>query len=374
MIYLDNAATSGKKPESVIKAVSGALHNPVNIGRGSGKTAFIAAEKVFLARMKVCELLNIDTPENIVFTNNATMALNIAYKGIIENGDHVITTMIEHNAILRQLHSDKNISFTLLDCDEFGFVNLGDIKIQPNTRLLIANVVSNVTGAIQDYKKIYKIAGDNNIAVLFDFSQAAGNIEINLSGFKKCMAAFSGHKSLLGPQGTGVLYVSPDLELKTVLQGGTGSMSEILTQPDLLPDRFEVGTLNTPGILGLYEGIKSVLKAKNLYDNKINLTKTLYNGLSKINGIKIYHSGNFDRHTAIISFNIKDIHSEEIAETLAKKYDISVRGGFHCAPFAHKAIKTSDTGTVRISLGYQNTFCDIKRLLQAVREISAFYQ
>ena len=372
MIYLDNAATSGRKPADVIIAVRNALSNPVNVGRGSGKTVFLVAEKIFRAREKICELLNVDTPENIIFTNNATMALNIAYKGIVENGDHIIATMIEHNAILRQLHSDKGITFDLLPCNEFGFVDFGSLadSAKPTTKLLIVNVVSNVTGAIQDYKSIYKIANKHNLTLLFDFSQAAGNIEIDLNGFKKCMAAFSGHKSLLGPQGTGVLYVSPDLELKTVLQGGTGSMSEILIQPDLLPDRFEVGTINTPGILGLYEGVSRVLKAKKLYDNKIILAKELYDGLTKIKGVKIYHSGDFDKHTAIISFNISDLHSEEVAEVLAKKYGISVRGGFHCAPFAHKAIDTNDIGAVRVSLGYQNTSREIKKFIKAVDEIA----
>ena len=369
MIYLDNAATSGKKPKCVINAVKDALLNPVNVGRGSGKTAFLVAEKIFQARIKVCQLLNVDTPENIIFTNNATMALNIAYKGVIENGSHVITTMIEHNAVLRQIYSDNHITSDLLPCDKFGFVEFDKMKIHTNTRLLIVNAVSNVTGAIQNYKKAYDIAVKNDLTVIFDFSQAAGNIKIDLNGFKKCMAAFSGHKSLLGPQGTGVLYVSPDLELKTVLQGGTGSMSEILTQPDLLPDRFEVGTLNAPGILGLYEGISCVLMSNGFYDNKIKLAKELYNGLKKLNGITIYHSGNFKKHTPVISFNIENMHSEEVAEILAKKYGISVRGGFHCAPFAHKAIGTSETGTVRVSLGYQNTACDVKKFLQAVEEI-----
>ena len=370
MIYLDNAATSGKKPESVIKAVNDALYNPVNIGRGSGRTAFLVAEKIFSTREKLCQLLNVDTPENIIFTNNATMALNIAYKGIVQNGDHIITTMIEHNAILRQIYSDKTISFSMLNSNEFGFVDFDNIIIPPDSKLLIVNAVSNVTGAIQDYKKAYEIAQSNNLAVLFDLSQAAGNIEIDLKGFEKCMAAFSGHKSLLGPQGTGALYVSSDLELETVLQGGTGSMSEILTQPELLPDRFEVGTLNTPGILGLYEGVDWVLKSKKVYYNKINLTKELYNGLSKIKGIKLYHSGDFNKHTAIISFNINEIHSEEVAEILAKKYNISVRGGFHCAPFAHKSIGTSNIGAVRASLGYQTTSYEIEKFISAVREIS----
>lgn len=370
MIYLDNAATSNNKPKAVIKAVIESLKNPINIGRGTSKSAFLVAEKVFQTRMKVCELLNIDTPENIIFTNNSTMALNIAFKGLVKSGDHIITTMIEHNAILRQIFTNKAIDFTLLNCDKYGFVDYSNIKAKHNSKLLIANIVSNVTGAIQDYKKIYSIANSLGIPVLFDLSQAAGNMKIDLGGFKKCMAAFSGHKSLLGPQGTGVLYVSPDMELSTILEGGTGSMSEILEQPDTLPDRFEAGTLNTPGILGLCEGIKHVMSDKDIFERKRMLAGELYFGLSKIPKIKLFHSGDIKRHIGIVSFNIEGLHSEEAAGILSKKYDIAVRGGFHCAPFVHKAIGTGENGAVRASIGYKTTRHDIKKFIKAIKEIT----
>jgi cysteine desulfurase family protein len=395
LIYLDNAATTNNKPKGVIKAVTSALKRPYNIGRSSGKEAFTAAEKVFAARRKICELLNTDTPENIIFTNNATMALNIALKGLTGGGGHVISTKTEHNSVLRQLYTNENITFSLLDCDRYGFVDLRNLErlIDENTRMrthervcvCVINAVSNVTGAIQDYKKIHAIAGKTGVhgrtgvhnktgvPVLFDFSQAAGNINIDLKGMEKCAASFSGHKSLLGPQGTGVLYISPDLELATVIEGGTGSMSELLTQPEYPPDRFEAGTVNTPGILGLSAGVDFVLSKgiENIRAHKAGLIKILYNGLKKIPGIKIYHSGDFNRHTGILSFNIgRKIHSEEIALKLSEEYGITVRGGLHCAPLAHAAIGTAETGTVRVSVGYKTTKSEIKKFIKAVERIA----
>jgi cysteine desulfurase family protein len=380
LIYLDNAATTDNKPKCVIKAVKNALKHPYNVGRSSGKAAFDAAEKVFAARLKICELLNIDTPENIIFTNNATLALNIALKGLTDGRGHIISTKTEHNSVLRQLYANENITFTLLGCDRYGFVDLRNFariinentQIKTHSRLCVVNAVSNVTGAIQDYKQIHAIAVKTGVPVLFDFSQAAGNINIDLKGMEKCAAAFSGHKSLLGPQGTGVLYISPDLELATVIEGGTGSLSELLAQPEYTPDRFEAGTLNTPGILGLSAGVSHVLSkgVENIRARKAGLIKILYNGLKKIPGVKIYHSGDFKRHTGILSFNIGDIHSEETALKLSAKYGVTVRGGLHCAPLAHAAIGTSKTGTVRVSVGYKTKKSEIKKFIKAAEQIA----
>lgn len=369
MIYLDNSATSNNKPKKVISTLINAAKNSVNVGRNSSKRAFFYADKIYKTREILCELLNIDIPLNIIFTNNASMSLNIAMKGIISDNCHIIATKIEHNSVLRQLYSNNKINFSLLDCDEFGFVQFDNIKdlIQENTKLIIVNVGSNVTGAIQNYKSIDR----GNIPILFDFSQCAGSIPIDLGGMKNIMAAFSGHKSLLGPQGTGVLYISPDIELKTILEGGTGSMSEMLIQPDFLPDRFEVGTQNTPAILGLYEGVSYILKngVSNIYSYKSSLAKHLFNELSNISDIKIYHSGNFNKHLSIISFNIGNIHSEEVATILSKQFDISVRGGLHCAPLIHKVLKTTEQGAIRASIGYKTTKKEIDKFISAVNKI-----
>ena len=253
MIYLDNAATSNRKPFGVKKAVWNALSHPVNVGRNSGKEAFHYAEKILKTRENIASLLRVSSPENIIFTANASYGLNFAVKGFLKNNDHVITTPFEHNSVLRQLYHKEKISVSILPCHPDHRVDFSKLKnhIQPNSTLLIVNVASNVTGATINYHKLYKQAEKLGLAVLFDLSQAIGNIEIDLSGCNRCMAAFSGHKSLLGPQGTGVLYVSPDMIINSVLEGGTGSLSDQLYQPDFLPDQLEIGTLNTPGILGL---------------------------------------------------------------------------------------------------------------------------
>jgi cysteine desulfurase family protein len=369
MIYLDNSATSNNKPKKVLDAIINATKNSVNVGRNSSKKSFFYADKLYQTRELLCKLLNVDTPENIIFTNNASMSLNIAIKGILCDNCHIIATKIEHNSVLRQLYSNSKLNFSLLDCDEFGFVKFDNLSslISENTKLIVVNVASNVTGAIQDYKSIDR--GD--IPILFDFSQCAGCIPLDLGNMKHTMAAFSGHKSLLGPQGTGVLYFSPDIQLKTILEGGTGSMSEMLIQPDFSPDRFEVGTQNTPAILGLYEGVSFILNSGilNLFSHKIELARHLFSELSNIPYIKIYHSGDFSRHIPVISFNVGNAHSEEVATILSRDFDISLRGGLHCAPLIHQVLKTSDQGAVRASMGYKTKKSEIDKLISAINKI-----
>lgn len=374
MIYLDNCATSNNKPQCVKKAVAFALNNPVNVGRNSSSQSFRIGKKVYDVREKAAELINVGNPQNIVFTNNASMALNFAYKGIVKNNSHVITTLFEHNSVLRQIYNDPTVSCSFLPASEDYVTDISVLKtlINGKTSLIAVNCASNVTGVTVDYKKVYDTLKSFDIPVLFDFSQYAGVKEINLSGMKKVMAAFSGHKSLLGPQGTGVLYVSDDLELETVFEGGTGSLSEELEQPDYLPDRFEVGTINTPGILGMGAGIDFVLKRgiKNLCNHKTELCKRLYDGLMNIKGISVYHNGDFSDKIPIISFNFKDIYSEKIANILSSDFNISVRGGYHCAPYAHNFMGTKNIGAVRISPGYKTTKNDVDMLLYALSRIS----
>ncbi len=374
MIYLDNAATTNQKPYRVKQAVLDALEHPINIGRNSGKEAFYYADKILSVREAIATLLNISESENIVFTNNATQALNYAVKGYCSPGDHIVTTTFEHNSVLRQLFVPNRYRvsiLTSLDGMSVDFTKLKEL-IQPNTRLLIVNAVSNVTGRILPYRKIYQIADEAGIAVLFDFSQAVGNLEIDLSGFHKCMAAFSGHKSLLGPQGTGALYVSDDIVLKSVWEGGTGSLSNQLKQPNFLPDQFEVGTINTPGILGLGEGVRFVLQQtpSQLLQHKRELCRILYENLKEINHVTVYHDGSFENYVGILSFNMKDLYSEQIALKLSEEYQISTRGGFHCAPLMHRTLGTHTQGTIRISPGYQTTKNEIFRLIDAVNRIS----
>lgn len=371
MIYLDNAATSNHKPFSVKQAVWEALSHPVNVGRNSARESFLFADKVFFVRENLAKLLCVHTPESIIFTANASYALNFAIKGFLDDNSHVITTPFEHNSVLRQLTQKNRVSY--LPCYPNHRVNFSVLPdlIQDNTRLLVVNVASNVTGAVIDYQKVYQMAEKFSLAILFDCSQAIGNIDIDLSGCKRCMAAFSGHKSLLGPQGTGVLYISPDLTLKPVLEGGTGSLSNQLTQPDFLPDQFEIGTWNTPGILGLGKGIEFVMKhtPKQLLCHKIELIQQVYEALLNMNGITVYHDGDFSRSIGILSFRIEQLYSEQVAEILSGEYNISTRGGFHCAPLMHREIGTHQTGTVRISPGYRTTKKEIQKFIDAIYRI-----
>ena len=375
MIYLDNSATSYFKPRAVKKAVLNALSHPVNIGRTSNPKAFLYSKKIYLARETICDFIGGKEPESVVFTNNATMALNFALKGMLnKDKNHIVTTYTEHNSVLRQIYSHENISCSFIPCNADYTVDIYKIPelIQENTNLVVLNCASNVTGCIADWKTAYELTNKFNIPVLFDFSQVAGNIPINLYGLDNCLAAFSGHKSLLGPQGTGVLYVSPNIMLKTVFEGGTGSMSTELSQPEFYPDRLESGTMNTPGILGLSEGVKFVEKVTvaEMRAKKLSLCSHLYEKLKNMNKIKVYHNGNFSDKIPLISFNIGAAYSDEIAAVLANDYNISVRGGYHCAPFAHKIMGTEEQGAVRVTPGYKTKKSDIIKLVDSIYKIS----
>ncbi len=374
MIYLDNSATSNNKPRKVVKAVVNSLKNSVNVGRNSSKKAFLTGREVYKVREKIADFINTEDTSGIIFTLNASMSLNLAFKGLIDDNSHIITTFFEHNSVLRQIFSNSTTSCSFLPVFDDYTTDINKIPelICKNTKACVINCASNVTGITLDYKKIYEICEKNNLPVIFDFSQYIGNKEIDLSGMKNIAAAFSGHKALLGPQGIGVLYVSDGMNLKTVIEGGTGSVSEELRQPDYLPDRFEVGTINTPGILGLGAGVEFVSKNKNeISAHKTELCKMLYEGLMNIDNIKIYHNGDFSNKVPLISFNINGKHSEETAGILSSEFDISVRGGYHCAPYAHKIIGTAKSGAVRLSPGYKTTKKEIDNTLFAINKITS---
>jgi len=374
MIYLDNAATSNPKPFCVKKAVWNALSNPVNIGRNSSKEAFYYADQILSVRENIGKLIGRDDYENIIFTMNSSHGLNFAVKGFLPQGGTVVTTATEHNSVLRQLFSQDKYQVTVLPTKKDFTPDFEKLEQCENLfqQLLIVNVASNVTGRILPYQEIYKKANSLGWTVLFDFSQVAGNVDINLKEMNHTMAVFSGHKSLLGPQGTGVLFISPDIRLASVLEGGTGSSSNDFHQPNFLPDQFEVGTLNMPGILGLGEGVKFVLKQtpSALLRHKLELCKLAFENLQQINGVTLFHDGNFQNYIGILSFNVGDFYSEEVSTILSKEYNISTRGGFHCAPLMHRILGTKAQGTVRISPGYRTTKKEIYKLINAVYRIS----
>ena len=375
MIYLDNAATTFPKPFKVYQEMFDYMKtSAANPGRGTHDMSIIAATKVLETRQIIGNLFNIDNIFNIVFTSNATDSLNIAIKGILMNGDHVITTVLEHNSVLRPLNKlrKNEVTTTFLDMDENGFVNLSDLKknIKKNTKAIIINHASNVIGTIQDIEKIGEIAKANGIVFIVDGAQSAGVIDIDVKRYNIDLLAFPGHKGLLGPQGTGGLYIGPGIQLETFKEGGTGSNSSSFEQPDFLPDRFESGTLNTPGIVGLNQGISYIFEEgiKNIRSKEESLTDCLLLELMKLPFITIYGNKSNERRCAVISFNIENMDSSLVGYELNKR-GIAVRTGYHCAPLIHKALGTTNYGTVRVSFGYFNTFEEIESLIKSLKEI-----
>jgi cysteine desulfurase family protein len=375
MIYLDNAATSFPKPNEVYNEVLNCMKTyAANPGRGSHDMALKAASKIMDTRQGISKLFNISTPLNIIFTNNATEGLNIGIKGLLKSGDHVISSVIEHNSVLRPLNylSKKGVQVTLLQVDQNGYINISALKkeIRKNTKAFIINHASNVIGTIQNIKEMGSIAKNLGIVFMVDASQSAGVIPIDVEMDNIDILAFPGHKGLLGAQGTGGLFIREGITLDEFKQGGTGSNSHSMDQPDFLPDKFESGTLNTPGISGLGEGVKFIEKVgvKKIQECEEELIRQLLEELKKLDYIKIYGLNDYKNRAAVVSINIIGMDSSQVGYMLNKK-EIAVRTGFHCAPLIHGVIGTSKWGTVRISPGYFNTHEDIENIIKALKEI-----
>lgn len=377
MVYFDNAATTFPKPDEVYDAIMKSMKEyGANPGRSGHKLALRMGREIYETRELLAKLFNIDNPMNVVFTSNCTESLNLAIKGILQRGDHVITSSMEHNSILRPLSSleKEGVELTIVKGDRKGRIDAKDISknIKNNTKLIAITHVSNLTGTIMPIEEIGKLAWKNGIYFLVDAAQSAGVYDIDVKKMNIDMLAFPGHKGLLGPQGTGGLYVREGIALKEIKQGGTGSLSHMLEQPDILPDRYESGTLNGPGIVGLGAGIKYIMKTgiENIRKHEEELTKHFIEGISKIDKVKAYGPLNVEEQGAVVSINIGDEDSSEISYILDEKYDIEVRPGLHCAPLAHKTIGTFEQGVVRFSFGPFNTHEEIDYALKAIFEIS----
>lgn len=375
MIYADNAATSFPKPENVYNEVLRCMRNyAANSGRSSHSMALEAASKIMDTRLELSNFFNIESALNIIFTSNATEALNIGIKGILKTGDHVISTMIEHNSVLRPLHylSKKGIELTLLNVDSNGYVNNSTLKkeIKKNTRAIVINHASNVIGTVQDIRSIGEIAKEAGIIFLVDASQSSGIIPIDVVRDNIDLLAFPGHKGLYGPQGTGGLYIKDGIKLEEFTQGGTGSKSLSMEQPEMLPDRFESGTLNTPGIAGLCEGIKFINKTSidKIREHENIIVQYLVQELKKLSYVKIYGGTDYKNRCSVVSVNLDNMDSAEVGNLLNEK-GVAVRTGYHCAPLIHNIIGTKDMGTVRISLGYFNTVNDVENIIICIKDI-----
>ena len=376
MVYLDNAATTFPKPESVYEEVIRAMKEyGANPGRSGHKLALQAGRVIYDTREIIAKLFKIENPMNVVFTSNCTDSLNIAIKGLLKPGDHVITSSMEHNSVLRPLKAleDKGIELTIIECDKKGYINIDNIEknIKENTKLIVTTHASNVTGTIFPIKDIGQLAKDNGIIYMVDAAQTAGVYDIDVNEMNIDILAAPGHKSLLGPQGTGILYVKEGVCIDCTKQGGTGSSSESLLQPEMMPDKFESGTPNTPGIAGLYAGVKYILDKgiENIQSHERELTKYFLDELLKIKEVTIYGPCDPNKQAPVISINIEEQDSSEVGYILDSVFDIGIRTGLHCASLAHKTIGTLEQGTIRFSIGYFNTKDDIDVAIAAIRQI-----
>lgn len=369
-IYFDNAASGGYKPECVKQAVLQALDNPANPGRSGHRAALNAAIIVSEARENVADFFRTDG--DIVFTHNCTAALNFAIFGGL-NGGHVVTTAYEHNSVLRPLDYLKRsglIDYTVVFPDPSGVIRAKDIhrSLLRNTRMIIINHVSNVTGARAPIEEIGRFAYRYGILFLVDAAQSAGHININMKDTNINILAAAGHKGLAAPQGVGVLAVSKGIRIRPIIMGGTGSRSESPLQPLDLPEGLESGTIATPAIAGLNAGINWIREHFDEFSKKIrDMTYMMYSELKKIPEVVVYTPwGHFN---GIVTFNIKGLIAGETANILDEQFNICVRPGLHCAPLAHRFLGTLKYGAVRASLSYQNTFEEVEIFIDAIKKI-----
>ena len=378
-VYLDNASTSFPKPKIMADAMYDYIINVGgNSGRGNYSNSYESNKLVLLTREKIADFFNYNKSENVIFTNNITSSLNILIKGILKQNDHVISTTLEHNSVLRPLFECSNllnINIDLVNSSKDGFINPIDIKnkINKNTKLVIVSHASNVIGSIQNIEEIGAICKENNIFFIVDTAQTAGMIKVDMHQCNANAIAFTGHKSLLGPQGLGGFIIDDSLNdaCTSIFSGGTGSLSHSLTQPNFLPDKFECGTLNSPGIVGLSNSIDFINKEglETIYSKNFYLRSKLYEGMLNIDGIKLYGNTDFSKYTTCISFNYKNFDPAEVSYFLECN-GIKTRSGLHCAPLAHKSIGSYPGGTIRFSLGYFNTEEEIDYTLFILNNIN----
>ena len=378
MIYLDNAATTMKKPQCVIDAVVAAMSHMGNAGRGATSAALDASRVIYDTREKLSDLFNLQNPSRVAFTSNSTESLNTAIKGILSSGDHAITTFLEHNSVLRPLYDlqSKGMELSIVDCDENGNIDYNDFEklIKENTKAIVCTHVSNLVGNVLDVKKIGSIAKKHNLIFIVDASQSAGVFEIDMQDMNIDILCFTGHKGLLGPQGTGGICVREGIDVRPLKVGGSGVNTFSKEQPVEMPTHLEAGTLNGHALAGLNAAL-DYLKEEgidNIQKREEELMFRFYNGIKDIKDIKIF--GNFEnKRAAIVTFNVGDIDSAAFSDELSFAYDISTRAGAHCAPLMHKAMNTVEQGAVRFSFSHYNTEEEIDTAIKAVKEIAASY-
>ena len=374
MIYFDNAATTLHKPQEVIDAVIKAMTSMGNAGRGNTSASMEASHIIFDTRENLAKLFNIKDSSRIAFTCNSTEALNIAIKGSLTTGDHVITTMLEHNSVLRPLYKmeNKGVELSIIQADKLGNISYDEIQslIKNNTKSIVCTHGSNLTGNLVDIEKIGKICKEHNLLFIVDVSQTAGVFPIDVKKMNIDILCFTGHKSLLGPQGTGGIFVKEGIEVTPLKSGGTGILTYSKNQPSIMPTHLEAGTLNGHGIAGLNAGIEFINKIgmKKIREKEENLMWRFYNKVKELPHIKIYGDFSKKERCPIVTLNIDNYDSGDIAEELLN-YGVATRAGGHCAPLMHEALGTIKQGAVRFSFGYFNTEEEVDEVIKIIKNI-----
>lgn len=376
MIYLDNAATTLHKPQQVIDAVVHAMQSMGNCARGTHEEALDAARTVYDARVRLASLFGCPRVDHVAFTANSTEALNMAINGLIDPGDHVISTDLEHNSVLRPLYrleAEHGAELSFVPANKLGNVDYADFErlMKPNTRAVVCTNASNLTGTVLDIERIAKTAHSHGALVIVDASQTAGCWPIDMKKMGIDVLCFTGHKGLMGPQGTGGICVKEGIEIRPFKVGGSGVQSYSRTHPAEYPTRLEAGTLNGHGIAGLGAAAKFISETgvENIHAKERSLMLRFYEGVKNIEGVVVYGDFTKDK-TAIVALNIRDYESGEVSYELSQGYGIATRPGAHCAPRMHKALGTAEVGAVRFSFSFYNTEEEIDEAVRAVAELA----
>ena len=376
MIYFDNAATTMRKPDCVVQAVTEAMCSLGNSGRGVHSGALSASRIIYETRVSLAQMFGAESPERIAFTANSTQALNIAIKGVLNPGDHVITTALEHNSVLRPLYEmeDRGVELTILPADSLGNICCEDIEkeIKPNTKAIVTTHGSNLTGNLLDIGRIGEMASRHGLIYIVDASQTAGVFDIDVQQMHIDILCFTGHKGLLGPQGTGGIYVREGVEIHPLLSGGSGVQTYLRSHPPQMPTALEAGTLNGHGIAGLGAAVRYLQETglPAIRAKEQELMWMFYTQVREIPGITVYGDFSSRNRCAIVSLNIRDYDSGEVSDALSEHYGIATRPGAHCAPLMHKALGTVEQGAVRFSFSHYNTKEEIEITVSALRELA----
>ena len=376
MIYLDNAATTMHKPQEVVDAVAAAMCSMGNAGRGAHAASLGASRTVFETRERLAAFFHAENPKQIVFTANSTESLNVALKGTLNPGEHVVSTVLEHNSVLRPLYAleEQGVEVTLLKSNLQGMIDYEDFEraIKENTKMIVCTHGSNLTGNVLDIKRIGQIAKKHGLLFVVDASQTAGVFPIDVQDMQIDILCFTGHKGLLGPQGTGGMYVREGVTVRPLKVGGSGVQTYNKKHPTEMPTALEAGTLNGHGIAGLDAAIGYLEREgiDNIRAREQELMWKFYNGVKDIPNIKVYGDFSGAQRCAVVSLNIGDYDSSEVSDELLMTYGISTRAGGHCAPLMHEALGTVEQGAVRFSFSHYNTDEEVETAIRAVKELA----